>query len=468
MCIRDSLAGSSQAPTSKPKAVEKKHTPVGEKILPTTTQQLKSTRLASAREPKASKTKKKASDSSKAQKHTRKSKQPREDYNEGDFTKALAEMVNQVVNTSLSDVQPPVTGPSMSGAASQAVVGPTGAQSPGEQQNARSNKMVPEAFAAFNDPLHDQVQEHPGGKEAQKDDMQSSLPAASVPDRANDVDLMNLTEGLDLNQIMQNAMAMAFPGHSGEQMSQSAVDDFNRQLGGLNLSQLLDSSVESIKSKKKALKKKGSSEKGASSKTKSGSPKKKSSKSKKKRISDQELNAAFHAGAYTIPGLAEQLPKLIIDHQPKKPGRPKKKLAPTLSERHWKKKYKAAATAAAAKARRRRMDRNKAQRSKVKEERQLARQEKKLKKEEDQKREEAERKELEELVAKGPPYPPELRLTKKGKPKKPYRRYTAEEMAKRSALHPPETISSRKVKRDKKKKDKKLKRTPLSLSLIHI
>lgn len=103
-------------------------------------------------------------------------------------------------------------------------------------------------------------------------------------------------------------------------------------------------------------------------------------------------------------------------------------------EEVFRKKFSLIAAAAANEARKRRRQKNKELRLKLKEEKEKIRIAKKAQKELDQAKFDAEQKELAEIVARGPPYPPDLRLTKKGVPKKPYRRWTPEEMKLRAQL----------------------------------
>ncbi|CCK69701.1 Spp41p KNAG_0C06040 [Huiozyma naganishii CBS 8797] len=104
------------------------------------------------------------------------------------------------------------------------------------------------------------------------------------------------------------------------------------------------------------------------------------------------------------------------------------------NEEYFRKKFAPIANEAASVARKRRREQNKTTRLKMREEKDREREEKRsMKLQEIEKREE-EQKELKAIVAKGPPYPADLRLTKKGIPKKPYRRWTPEEMALRAQL----------------------------------
>lgn len=79
--------------------------------------------------------------------------------------------------------------------------------------------------------------------------------------------------------------------------------------------------------------------------------------------------------------------------------------------------------------------------------RQERKEQKKLKKLQEKEKKEKESRELEEIVAKGPPYPADLRLTKSGRPKKPYRRWTKEEMEARVQKSTEEALKPKKVKR---------------------
>ncbi|CEP63712.1 Spp41p LALA0_S09e00804g [Lachancea lanzarotensis] len=463
----------------------------------------------------------------KAGDHSKKKKTPKKnskesEYNEDDFSKALADMVNQVVNTTLSDFQPSIRPPSgAKNLAAPSLEVPTEASpsrpvdllatrkpSISEKNPSRSDdirkdsgneslskerrpsderKGVLDRFSMHEDAdqSHDhasdlsQVSERVFQANNLEDIPGDSL--LSFPDAklaSAPLDSVEHNDGFDINQIMQNAMAMAFHGQVEQQLSQSDLNGFNRQLQGYDVSGFMDGSRTSTKGKKKSSKKKNSGEKKA--KTKSAKKKKsldqsdlgrpasmeggsvmdfndykvkpargeittstgsdvKSNKPKlphKKKISTQELSAALQATGGSIPGLLDDLPKALNMKGSKNFGKLKKALTPQpISDKFWRKKYKTAVTEAAAKARRQRMDRNKANRRRLKEVRHVRRQERHKKREEERSNEERERKELEILVARGPPYPPNLRLTKKGVPKKPYRWYTRDEMkSKNSAI----------------------------------
>lgn len=293
------------------------------------------------------------------------SEKEKDDLEEDDFSKALAAMVNEVVNTSLTD------------------------STPGEPPEAPSPVA---AEPAVGQSIED---EHSGREE----------------------------ESFDLNQIMQKAMSMAFQDQNQESFDNSAMEEFNRGLGELSVSDLLSGSSSERK-------------KPFTSKTSSTGTTPKVPKVSRKK-----------SGAKTEAELSKR----------------KSSTKPSLSpEEALRKRYVQAVMAAAAAARKRIVARNKALRLEQRVERKKAREEKRLQKKCAKEQQELERKELEEIVAKGPPYPPDLRLTKSGKPKKPYRRWTQEEMEKRASMPPEELGRPGKVKKDKKKKSKKLKRVPLS------
>ncbi|CUS23772.1 LAQU0S11e03950g1_1 [Lachancea quebecensis] len=478
------LSGTTSVPSAKTKSSQKKPLLAEDRPAVSSSQPPKSTRVPPHHLPASSSKKKSSESSSKKKKSSKGDSRRKESYNEDDFSRALAEMVNQVVNTSISDIQPRVSTQTEAPVPPQSDPSQAALEAVSNQQNIEKSETSDVVGGTQDISIHNgsQLLQEAGsfgsgsasnmfppsgvsvGTQGGNESLGTAFSEGASLNRGPDVDLVSLTEGLDLNQIMQNAMALAFQGQSGEQINQSAVDDFNRQLGGINLSQLLDSSIGSTKTKKKAAKASKKKEATEKSSAKLQSPKKHSSKTKKRGVSNHELAAALEAGSFGIPSFTQELSKTLLSEKPEKLVSSKKSTpTPQVSERQWRKRYKAAVTEAAAKARRQRMDRNKAQRSKMKEERRIARQDKQLKKKERQEKEEAERKELEMIVAKGPPYPPDLRLTKRGRPKKPYRRYTAEEMEKRASMPlPTDAGSSKRVKKDRKKKDRKPKKIPLS------
>ncbi|SCU88648.1 LAFA_0E13828g1_1 [Lachancea sp. 'fantastica'] len=469
--------------------------------------------------------KSKQSDQSKKKKASKKINRESE-YNEDDFSKALADMVNQVVNTTLSDFQSPkqkssgtktlpvqtsevptkapTKEPPLWPADPVAIEKPSSSGNDLDRKDDGQRAFGTDASATEHGPS-DQVEYGSDRFSVQKDAghthdntpdlsqlVQSthleeipenslmSFPDAKQTPAPNDIAEPN--DNFDLNQIMQNAMEMAFHGQVEQQISQSDLNDFNKQLQGYNVPAFMDGARTSSKAKKKS-KKKSSGEKklknksgkkkkswdqsfvGGLTPTAGGSvldfkgyrekpakaelvspvvPKVKSKKAKshrEKALTTHELSAALHAASGSLPSLLDDLPKALDLEAPKTLGKMKKTLTPQpMSDKFWRKKYKTAVAEAAAKARRQRMDRNKATRKRLKEDRHMRRQERHKKREEERSNEEKERKKLEIIVARGPPYPLNLRLTKKGTPKKPYRWLTADEMKSRLSTYSEEGV----------------------------
>ncbi|SCV02792.1 LAMI_0H03026g1_1 [Lachancea mirantina] len=345
--------------------------------------------------------------SSKAKAHV--SSEPEDD----DFSKALADMVNRVVNTSLTE--------------------PQGRQEPAVAPSGSLNDMAASAEIA----------------------------GANATDQE---------EGFDLNLIMQNAMAMAFQDESQSESQREVSDDLNRELGDLNISDLLESIKVTKGRKKVASKKKQTSISEVTPTSKKAGA---STKSQSRRVSNasrpgfgftsQELSAALNAAGTSFSGLSGTLSFPTALKEEAQPGKLKKPGQSQIStEKLLRRKYSIAVNVAASVARKNIRKKNREARKKLLEARESARAERKRRKEEERVNKESERKELEVIVSRGPPYPSDLRLTKSGKPKKPYRRYTPEELAKRAAAPPAEEQKSQKIKRERKKREKKPKKIPLS------
>ncbi|CCF56108.1 hypothetical protein KAFR_0A06730 [Kazachstania africana CBS 2517] len=239
-------------------------------------------------------------------------------------------------------------------------------------------------------------------------------------------------EPFDLNQIMQNAMAIAFQEQPHDKAVDSSVmEEFNKGLQNLNVPEVL------------------------SKPTSKKSRKKKSTSTKKK---DREV---------VIKDI-EVKTKVKPVKEPKEPAKkPQLKVKPKLPEKAVLKKiYLRTVKEVANISKRKIIKQNKLKRQTLKNELQKIREEKKALKKQAKEKIESERKELEEIVARGPPYPHDLRVTKKGKPKKPYRRWTPEELIKRKEKEElekqKEALKPKKQKKVSKKKTKKLKKVPLS------
>ncbi|EDO18893.1 hypothetical protein Kpol_1023p62 [Vanderwaltozyma polyspora DSM 70294] len=410
-------------------------------------------------EPK-SKSKSKVTDASKKRK--KKEKKQSEDiladsYDDDDFSRALAEMVNQVVNTSLND----------------------------EVQEAKTSR---------------------GKKKVSKTPVVSKQTKTKQNDELNNELLPPQEENFDLNQIMQKAMALAFQEQNNEAFDASTVEEFNRGLGDFGVSDLL-TPYDHVPKKKTVSKKKRIQPSKPSIELKEPSikpsvPSKSTTKTKSKKVITKEpkprkLKEHKESKEPKIPKTPKttkatkipkvpKSPKLVkVSKVPKSVKKTKKPKAPKLpkvkkvktvrlprfprpSKQHLtrhdlvKKQYLKLAKEASSIARKRNRDNIRTIKLKLKQENERIREDRKLKKDEEKEKLELERKELEEIVAKGPPYPLDLRVTKSGIPKKPYRRWTPEEIAIRATMPPPEPKKPKKIKKQKKKKAKKLKKVPLS------
>ena len=307
-----------------------------------------------------------ASKKKKKKKAVKENNKSHEAYEDDEFSRILADMVNQVVNTSLKETS-------------------TATQ---------DNKL--ESESDFVSPVQSQY-------------------TAGDASTAND-------DTLDLNQIMQNAMAMVFQNQNDADFDENIVQDFNRGLGDLSVSDLLPHDNLSMMEKKSVPKSLSKSEKKAAISSR------KASKKASKDVSSKEMA--------------------------KSPSKPKKPSKSEISlEKKLRKKYVSIANEAASVARKKRWAKNKELKEREKLERQTAREERRHKKKLEKQRLAEEQEELKKIVERGPPYPPDLRVTKSGKPKKPYRRWTPEELLKRSQ----DAEKPRKVRKERKKKEKKVK-----------
>ena len=471
-----------------------------------------------------------------------------------EFSKVLADMVNRVVHTTISEELPEESVP----------------QSRNKRKAPTRKKRASAEVTTT-------------ARDTSKESLPRPLETPLVPNVAND-------EALDLNRIMQNAMALALEERDNENFDSSVIDDFNRGLGSFDVSEILSSVTEpkgvittatevtkeskkdsvrvkeKEKEKEKAKKKKKDKDKDKSKKKEKDKKQKKEKKKKKlEKVKVPEAKVSASKKSKTklreVPEVAfteivggedsepveqpqqqqpsekqadevtietpnaivpdinvqatstKQKPEKSKKKQKEKKGKSQTKQPVTITvqqakealermerrrkekaekkerekqlfvlrriprpdkilklrrarERAIKKKYKVVVTEAAKLARRRLRGQRRAEQEKIKEERRERRLERRRLRELESEKLEAEQRELAEIVARGPPYPPDLRLTKKGVPKKPYRRWTPEEMAQRALKA--QFLDTNKVKkprkeREKVKKVKKLKRIPLSV-----
>ncbi|AAS53831.1 AFR460Cp [Eremothecium gossypii ATCC 10895] len=303
-------------------------------------------------------------------------------YDEEVFSKALAEMVNQVVNTSFNDTQP---------------------QKKTSQVPTEGSSSIPASSGQY----------VPKTAKITGQDLVYNGAARAVGE-----------ETFDLNQIMQNAMAMAFQEQVHDQLDPSVMEEFNKELSGVHY--MDGSAIGNLR--RKSL---GSTD-----------------RSKHDRIFDSDRSRTP-----SISADSEDRFSTLARHA-------KLNLSP---EDIYKRKFLKAAKECASFARKRISQRNKESKEQLRLARRLQLAEKRRQKEERLKIQEAESKELEEIVARGPPYPPDLKLTKTGQPKRPYRRITPDELNRNLLGSDARTSKIRKQRRKEKKERKDmLRRIPLS------
>ncbi|AET37632.1 Spp41p Ecym_1403 [Eremothecium cymbalariae DBVPG len=409
---KSSSAGSSNT-ASKRKGITEKSSKSKSKHL-TSSSAAAPMLLPPLRKLQSSKRKKKGKTSAEKKKDAVKKKATKSSstYDEEVFSKALAEMVNQVVNTSFNETQAPArpTSHSSRSSADMSPLGPSAGSSSDTTQPSSSSKLITQEGIT-----HSSINIGTGG---------------------------SVDESFDLNQIMQNAMAMAFQEQVQDQLDPSVIEEFNKELSSMQLPEGLTSTK-----KKPALT---------------------LSEKSKKSMADATVTevGAIKSAATIIPATATTAKKsktgnlksvISVSNQPK----------PLSSlEELYRKRFLKVAKECASQARKRNSQRNKDSKEQIKLIRQKQLDEKKKLKDERRKRQEAESKQLEEIVAKGPPYPAALKLTKTGKPKKPYRLLTAEELAKAASTVSQDANLSkvRKLRKKKERKERKemLKRIPLS------
>lgn len=238
-------------------------------------------------------------------------------------------------------------------------------------------------------------------------------------------------DAFDLNQIMKNAMQLAFNNENeSHENFASELTDFLPTMNN-EPSSILSTPLEKAKHSLKT----------------------------KKLKSKVDLSTKLQTDNLEKIGKNSKLQSLLQESSTELPSLISNKEA-------LRKKLKKIAIEAASLACKRKREQRKALRVKVKEERTRLREKRKQEKQALLAKQEEERKELEAIVAKGPPYPFDLRLTKNGKPKKPYRRYTADELAKKaleanSTRETSNKVKKKKLSKSKDKESKSLKRSAL-------
>lgn len=435
---------------------------------------------------------------------------PASAFEEDDFSKALADVVERVVNSSLVDTE--TTKP------------PTKSIKPTE-------KVVTKEVKTSKNKSPKKAKEQKPTKTKKDEKKQKSEKKKKSKTSTTD-------EPFDMNTIMKNAMSLAFQDQTAPELDTSVLDDFNKGLGEISISDILAPS--NLAQKKKTIskdkkQKEDNLEKDKKERRKSTQqlpkeskkqkdtgpifvpveparssvpdeiessitfeePIPKAKKEDKKEVKSKSKIRDISKGPIildglksrptkiqTLPSTNQQIKVFKINRSEARTGssdnlKPKlhrikfsktpeskpffqtEKKELTQKEKLTK-TYLNAVNEVVQIVRKKRSIENKKKKEQEKLERQRRKDEKKARKQLEKEQREKESNELEEIVAKGPPYPPDLKLTKSGKPKKPYRRWTKEEMEEREKLAAEELLKPKKIKKVKKKKDKKPKKIPLS------
>lgn len=415
-----------------------------------------------------------------------------------EYAKALADVVEQVVSKSFisnekaSEMKKKAETP-------RAVIPPIQKRISGPSSLQKQQQVIPKEKVA---------QKSKSVKETKhKKDVKKQKPEKTHK-------LESVEEPFDMNAIMKNAMDMAFQNHESNDLDTSVIEEFNRGLGDMTIADIL--APKSLKAKKKMISKKKSSaeldDRG-------------SDKSKSKLIATKsKLPDKVNNNNHRLPSAAVVTPSVVhetnleekkkdlkakdnkteltdlrvktlpssqqikvfkvnaggreaVNHDASAPILHKIKFSNRSDERQktmpvtktiettrmkLSKQYLAAVNEAVSLVKKKRAALNKQKKEEERRLRQERKEQKKLKKLQEKEKKEKESRELEEIVAKGPPYPADLRLTKSGRPKKPYRRWTKEEMEARVQKSTEEALKPKKVKKVKKKKDKKPKKLSLN------
>nr|CAO98826.1 regulator of spliceosome components [Nakaseomyces delphensis] len=433
-------------------------------------------------------------------------------FEEDDFSKALADVVERVVNSSLVDTE----NIKLTEKPEERIVSKEG--------KSKSQKKIKE----------------PKSNKSKKDGRKQKSEKTKKPKSTVD-------EPFDINTIMKNAMSLAFQDQATPEVDNTALDEFNKGLGDITISDILAPSNLAQKKKTITKEKKSSTKKQkeqkttvekiaerrrlnqkppketrakketghifipvepASSKTTSNEisetdrqlklalkterENKKDDKSKS-RIPDTSRGPIILDGLKSRPTKIQTLPttnqqiKVFKINRSDTTTVPKDRLTPKLhrikfftaeeskskpfiqtekkelsEKERLTKTYLSAVNETIQIAKKKRSIAIKQRKEEEKVERQKRREEKRARRQKEKERREKDSNELAAIVSQGPPYPPNLKLTKSGKPKKPYRRWTDEEMKEREKLSTEELLKPKKIKMVKKKKEKKPKRIPMS------
>lgn len=377
------------------------------------------------KEPKAEDT------STKKKKASKKKSSPKDDYNEDEFSKALAEMVNQVVNTSLVDS----TQPSQAQTTDVSKTAKTSKKKSKQKSKDKKTESSSEKAKSKESKSSSKKESSPKKKQDTKvipldpELFKESVPHADTNNESSkdttDVSNLNNDDTLDLHQIMQNAMSMAFQEQVQNPLPSSVMERFDKELAAnqflepLSRKSVTDRSV--IRSRYVP-------------------PKKKKKEKKKGELKFNNIHGGLTSTKFNL-SKKHAIGSKIVLFKPQKIKQELENNSPKTEKDRWRKKFSRICKECAKKGKKWSIERRKKLKDEEKSERNRLKLQRKELKEEQKAKRELEKKELEEIVTKGPPYPEDLCLTSSGRPRKPYRRYTPEEMMQRAAMSSEELIA---------------------------
>ena len=387
----------------------------------------------------------------KKKKASKKKEKKKDDYNEDEFSKALAEMVNQVVNTSLMDnaqtAQVPTTEETKLEKTSKKKNKSKSKSRSGDDYAPKGKSKVPKDTkkkGTSSSKINQEIKAIPLDPELVKE---SASQAAVAPDAKDTTDVSHLStsDGFDLHQIMQNAMSMAFQEQVQNQLHPSVMERFDKELSesqfsdGLSRKTIGDRSV---------------------LRSRFVPPKKKKKEKKKGELKFNNIHGGLSNTKFSGSNKTNVGSKIVVF----KPQKIKHELVNkglSTTEERLRRKYSKIARECAKTAKRLTTERKKKLKEEHKMEKDRLKNHRKQLKEEQKINREQERKALEEIVSKGPPYPKNLCLTSAGRPKKPYRFYSAEEMKQRESMTVEELASFDALNDTKLSEKQQIKSIPL-------
>ncbi|CDO94260.1 unnamed protein product [Kluyveromyces dobzhanskii CBS 2104] len=367
----------------------------------------------------------------KKKKASKKKEKKKDDYNEDEFSKALAEMVNQVVNTSLLDNTQPTEADTTDQKKPENL-------SKKKSKQKSKNKNTSETTAktkskSLKDLKKKTSTSAEGVEEARAIPLDPELLKESlsgVVDETNskdttDVSHLSADDGFDLHQIMQNAMSIAFQEQVQNQLHPSVMERFDKELSESQLPDKLSRKTISDRSVQRS---------------RFVPPKKKKKEKKKGELKFNNIHGGLPTTRFNKTNKQNFGSKIVV-FKPQKIKQDLNNRGIVTLEDRLKRRYGKIARECAKNGKKLTAERRKKLKAEQKDEKDRLKSQRKQLKEDQKIRQEQERKTLQEIIAKGPPYPKDICLTSSGRPKKPYRRYTAEEMEQRAAMSAEELAS---------------------------